>query len=578
MTSTQRLMAGWMNRTREWNGRLPYSSRKIAPMVEACESRQLLCTTPLTQAIGGFCGPVSPVPVACSPILPITCAPPSGSCGGSGSGSQAGGIGVIAGTAFVDLNHDGKLGTNDVYLPNATVQLFKPGQCSPISTTKTDSYGAYKFDGLAPGDYIVKEIPPCGYSSSGSQVDSQLNPGQSLSCQTMKVTVVNPNKVFVDYQSMAVDKWVQADVIVNGNSSRGNAIGPMTIALGSTPGGTDLNCGFSTLCVNDEQYLNFSGEQTFQVIPKAGIELTFNADSSGRIGYLFNHYGNSSLTNVTGPALQMAVWELLYDGNEQTPDFWAGKFQLNSDLQNPGAPDINAVLAQAKEFYNESAGKREAVGFLETKTYDAQGQQSVLAHNSFNFGNTPDCTSLSHQTGTVDYWTSCAGQRVIQGFNGGGCSTQLSNWLATTCPNLYGPGTGGCANPYDLSGKTNADVAALVQKLAGCGWWAVKPEGQILATALGEYASTLSLGGSSSCNSGFRVTAGGLGAVDVNVACSGTAFGVANCSTQNVSTLLKAVDAQAKNGRLFDGNTCLGQKASSLFCWVNERGSVGSCW
>src|SRR4051812_32456675 len=105
ISSSKSALANWVkNRTRERNGRPSYASRKLAPMLEAVESRLLLCYTP-----------------------------------------TAAGLGVIAGTAYVDLNHDSQLSTTDTYLPGATVQLFKAGQCTPVAQTKTDSFGAYTF-------------------------------------------------------------------------------------------------------------------------------------------------------------------------------------------------------------------------------------------------------------------------------------------------------------------------------------------------------------------------------------------------------------------------------------------------
>ncbi|MFO0953831.1 MAG: SdrD B-like domain-containing protein [Isosphaeraceae bacterium] len=147
-----------------------YQTRKLAPVVETFESRQLLSTCPAS---------------------PVT------------------GLGTIAGTAFVDLNKDGHLNGSDTYLKGVTVQLYKAdGSNCPIATTQTNSLGAYSFTGVKPGDYLVKEIAPCGFKSTGTEVNSDLNPASGVSSDTIKVTVVDPSKVFLNYNGVDGDRYV----------------------------------------------------------------------------------------------------------------------------------------------------------------------------------------------------------------------------------------------------------------------------------------------------------------------------------------------------------------------------------
>ncbi len=115
------------------------------------------------------------------------------------------------------------------------------------------------------------------------------------------------------------------------------------------------------------------------------------------------------------------------------------------------------------------------------------------------------------QTQNSEYWRGQAGQNLINRFNGAATSTQLSNWLATTFPRLYGPQAG--AN--NLTGRTNAQVAAYYASLFNRSSTALERE--VLATALNIYASTLNLGGAAGALAGFQVTSSGLGATNVNV-------------------------------------------------------------
>jgi len=171
-------------------------------------------------------------------------------------------------------------------------------------------------------------------------------------------------------------------------------------------------------------------------------------------------------------------------------------------------------------------------------------------------------------TGDAGFWHNSSGQALINSFNGGSSATALSAWLAASFPNLYGAGAGG----NNLSGQTNAQVAAFFESQFALPSPTV--EAQVLATALDVYATTLSLGGTAGQAYGFTVTATGLGADSYNVGSDGAAFGVANKTTLNVYELLKAVDRQAVNGVLYNGDKTLRNEANDLFSTLNQAGSI----
>src|SRR5262249_39583820 len=121
----------------------------------------------------------------------------------------------------------------------------------------------------------------------------------------------------------------------------------------------------------------------------------------------------------------------------------------------------------------------------------------------------------------------------------------------------------------------NADVAAYFQTLFNQG--AAKVQAQVLAVALNVYATTKSLGGDAGLAYGFSVSATGLGADSFNVRRDGAAFGVANNATRNVYELLLAVNNQASNGILYNGNplqSTLQGEAGDLFNWLNQVGGI----
>ena len=102
-----------------------------------------------------------------------------------------------------------------------------------------------------------------------------------------------------------------------------------------------------------------------------------------------------------------------------------------------------------------------------------------------------------------------------------------------------------------------------------------KVEAQVLAAALDVYATTACLGGSAGTAYGFTVSATGLGARSYDVGSDGAAFGVANNTTLTVYALLLAVNQQAKNGVLYNGDAALRQEAADLFDALSGAGSIG---
>jgi hypothetical protein len=172
------------------------------------------------------------------------------------------------------------------------------------------------------------------------------------------------------------------------------------------------------------------------------------------------------------------------------------------------------------------------------------------------------------QSATIGFWQGPNGQALINSFNGGASATALANWLAASFPNLYGASAGS----DNLTGRTNAQVAAFYQKLFGLS--APKLDAEVLATALNVYATTSSLGGTAGVAYGFVVTAAGLGAGVYNVGSNGSAFGVANNSTLTVLTILEEANAQAVLGVLYNGNTTLRSQAVTVFDGINSAGGV----
>ncbi len=173
-----------------------------------------------------------------------------------------------------------------------------------------------------------------------------------------------------------------------------------------------------------------------------------------------------------------------------------------------------------------------------------------------------------HDSASIAFWHNNSCQTLINSFNGSSTSTALANWLAASFPNMYGTNAG--AN--NLTGKTNAQVAAFYLTLYSL----TNPrlDAEVLATALNVYATTFSLGGNAGVSYGFNVTATGLGALLYNVGTNGDAFGVANNTTLNVYQILRAANAQAVNGVLYNNNATLRSHAYNVFDGINTTGGL----
>jgi streptogramin lyase len=189
---------------------------------------------------------------------------------------------------------------------------------------------------------------------------------------------------------------------------------------------------------------------------------------------------------------------------------------------------------------------------------------------NYNFGEQPPAGGGVHhgQTAGIGFWNNKNGQALIKALNSS-TGTQLADWLAATLPNTFGKNTGS----NNLTGKTNADVAALFQSdfvMKG-----VKLDAQLLATALSVYATNATLDPTKVAASyGFTVSGDGAGAATANVGSNGDAFGVANNTTMTLMDLLLAADAQAVNGVLYNGNAAKRNEANAVFSAVNQAGGI----
>ncbi|WP_157767776.1 SdrD B-like domain-containing protein [Actinosynnema pretiosum] len=74
--------------------------------------------------------------------------------------------GALTGTAWVDADSDGVIDDDEPgRLGSVAVVLLRSDE-TPVASTTTDGSGAYGFDGVAPGDYVVRATLPAGYGAA----------------------------------------------------------------------------------------------------------------------------------------------------------------------------------------------------------------------------------------------------------------------------------------------------------------------------------------------------------------------------------------------------------------------------
>jgi hypothetical protein len=192
-------------------------------------------------------------------------------------------------------------------------------------------------------------------------------------------------------------------------------------------------------------------------------------------------------------------------------------------------------------------------------------------------GNPPPPPVTGGEFATIGFWHNRNGQNLIKSLNGSPNATNLSNWLATTFPNLYG----------NLAGMTNTQIAAYYKSnLFDVD--AQKLYAQVFANALAVYAtSSILAGGNYAGQYGFTVTPLGNGGATVNVGTSGAAYGVPNGTTLTVLETLQKLNNTALNGVLFANyfniyptSTLtlkqLGDMANEIADFINTHGDIAT--
>src|SRR4029079_3267767 len=86
-------------------------------------------------------------------------------------------VDFLQGYAYFDTNANHQFDSSELPKVNTTIELRQASDNSLVASTLTSSGGYYRFDGVAPGNYKLFELPPVGYTSSFGEITGVFNTG-----------------------------------------------------------------------------------------------------------------------------------------------------------------------------------------------------------------------------------------------------------------------------------------------------------------------------------------------------------------------------------------------------------------
>jgi hypothetical protein len=453
-----------------------------------------------------------------------------------------------------------------------------------VPTTSPDGY--YSFADVPAGHYTLSEAAN-GYATTGASFREMFNQNAAVSAtapKTISLDVVDLDKQTLTIK-FGVDASTQSAYVWNSGISNweGTSSGGYNVTYTTTDSnGVSTTTTLPANCM--DPYHNVSPGQEYDVHvalqtlsnnPVKGGDATL-----GEVGWLSNHYGgpsaNMSATDSSG--LQLAIWALLKDGapdlensinaspnaaQDPATDFtdaiYVGGWGGVADMKLPLHVSADAAaIASANNFVMMAHGHSEHAYFLNSGQDiqgqlvggDTQGQlvggdtqgQGVFG-DEYDFQNDvapPPAAPTGPQlvqgcTATIGYWANKNGQALLQSYK----TPDIGNFLAATCPNLFG----------NLTGENGTQVAAYFLKAKAAAKGAMNDYAQALCTALDVWATGSDPNGANGFTTaakaqGFVQQKGiGTGGCLYNVGNNGAAFGVANGTTMTILDMLKGYDS-----------------------------------
>ncbi|MBP3960447.1 hypothetical protein J8F10_34910 [Gemmata sp. G18] len=534
--------------------------------------------------------------------------------------------GSISGTKYLDVSGNGlnkTAGTNspaDTPLAGVTIylDLDNDGRLDAGEPeTVTDANGNYLFTGLASKTYYVREVVPEGYIRTGPVLTDNyavsVSAGKSYTGYDFANaeacdTCVENTITCVTYTICHTDGTRETVSDLRGRTREGDLI-TVTFKINVPTGKTQQVTFVSYTAPGADFDANTASQQKiydldtdefgpgthtltvrvpncyYQVDFVCGFAIDKLGPANSNIFYTpqkrllsADNGGDDCCDNagtISGYKFNDADADGVWDNGEKGLSGWV----VYLDGNNNGRKDSweTATVTDANGYYkfnNLAAGNYRVREVQQSGWVQSAAPADLVAlttgqnKTGVNFGNVAGSTVSSCDTASIDFWNCSSGQNLIKALNGGSTKTALGSWLASNFSKLYGS-----SSSYNLSGKTNAQVASYFQTLAGK---SDKLEAQILATALAVYVTDSDLAGGTYARSyGFTVTTTGIANEFYNIGTNGSLFGVANGGVRTVWQILVAANNSATSGLAWNGNSTARAAARTLFAGLNDVGGIG---
>jgi hypothetical protein len=215
-------------------------------------------------------------------------------------------------------------------------------------------------------------------------------------------------------------------------------------------------------------------------------------------------------------------------------------FSVASGTFGPGTHTLTAVLPNCYYQIDLITG---------APTPDGQGYAGRLISSDHGGTQAPANKPIAKgDFASATFWSTAAGQSIINACNGSSTSTSLAQYLVTLMPNLYGKNTG--SHSFVNSNNTyftNAQVALAIAQGKFTG-----NDLTTLSVALSSYVTSINLAGSAAAlkaaQAGLKTSGPGSGMDTENVGTNGSAFGVQDGTNWTVIQLLTYVNAKTSPG------------------------------
>jgi protocatechuate 3,4-dioxygenase beta subunit len=135
--------------------------------------------------------------------------------------------GSLGDRVWNDANGDGSQTTGELGIPGVTVELYASDGTTLLRVTTTDSSGLYSFGGLADGTYVVRVLPPDGFTPTGEGDPGASCQGPPSTCDNAITAAVSGgaanNAVDFGYEPVASTYPVSGTVWDDNGASGGTA-------------------------------------------------------------------------------------------------------------------------------------------------------------------------------------------------------------------------------------------------------------------------------------------------------------------------------------------------------------------